>query len=219
MGANRIIETIIKTQRINQVKKLRFAIRYLTHKLFSGFHHLGWKVVFETNVTIRGARYMHLGNNVGIDSNAVLYVINHPKYKAKTPRLIIEDGTGIGIGAVILVLNLVHIKRNVMIGPNVVLADFNHSYQDVNLPIKTQGMGNGKPIIVEEGAWIGANVTICSGVTIGRNSVIGANSVVKDDIPGYSLAVGAPAKVVKKYNPKTQRWERIDKKQSTSPLK
>jgi acetyltransferase-like isoleucine patch superfamily enzyme len=191
------------------MKKLNFVIRYLIHKAFSKFQHLGWKVIFENNVTVRGAEYMCLRNNVNIDSNAVLYVIKHPKYNSKTPRLILEDGVGIGIGAVILVINSVHIKKDAMIGPNCVIADYDHSYQDINIPIHHQGLGNIKPIEIGEGAWIGANATIVSGVTIGKNVVIGANSVVTKDIPDYSVAIGIPAKVIKKYNHKTNTWQLV----------
>lgn len=194
------------------MKKLHFAIRYLIHKTFSRFRHLGWKVIFENNVTVRGARYMHLGDYVNIDSNAVLYVINHPKYNSKTPRLVLENGAGIGIGAVILVVNSVHIKKDAMVGPNCVITDYDHSYQNTNTPIRHQDLDNIKPVEIGEGAWIGANVTVASGVKIGKNAVIGANSVVTKNIPDYSVAVGIPAKVIKKYDPKTKKWERVGQK-------
>ena len=54
------------------------------------------------------------------------------------------------------------------------------------------------PVLIEDSVWIGDNVVVLSGVTIGKGSVIGANSVVTKDIPPYSMAVGCPAKVIKK---------------------
>ena len=133
----------------------------------------------------------------------------YEKYNSKTPRLIFEDGVGIGIGVVILAINSVRIKKDAMIGPNCVITDYDHNYQGINTPIRHQGLDNIKPVVIGEGAWIAANVTVASGVKIGKNVVIGANSVVTKDIPDYSVAVGIPAKVIKKYDPKTKKWERV----------
>ena len=194
------------------MKKLIIAFRYFKYKIFSRFYHLGWKVIFEKNVILRGTKYMKIGNHVNFDANSVIYVVKHPKYDTKKPRLIIEDEVGIGIGAVILTVNSIHIKKCAMIGPHTVIADYDHRYQDANVSIKNQGLINIKPVIIEEGAWIGANVTVCSGVTIGKNSVIGANSVVKSDIPDYSVAVGIPASVIKKYDPQKGKWVKVRRK-------
>ena len=68
-------------------------------------------------------------------------------------------------------------------------------------------MQNGK-VRIGSGSWIGENACIL-GVIIGKQCVIGANSVVTKDIPDYSVAVGIPAKVIKKYNFETQQWERV----------
>lgn len=191
------------------MKKLKFAIRYLTHKLFSGFHHLGWKVVFENNVVVRGTQHIHIGNYVTIDSNTMIYAVKSGVSQSTRPQIVIEDRAGISTGAVILAAKEVKIGKDAMVGPNTVIVDYDYHYENVETPIFDQGFNSIKPIRIGRGAWIGANVTICSGVTIGRNSVIGANSVVKDDIPDYSLAVGAPAKVVKQYSQKTKKWERV----------
>lgn len=62
------------------------------------------------------------------------------------------------------------------------------------------------PVEIGEGCWIGEKVTILPGVTIGKRCVIGANSVVTHDIPDYSIAVGSPAVVIKRYDFKEHRW-------------
>ena len=58
-----------------------------------------------------------------------------------------------------------------------------------------------KPVIIKEGAWIGAGAAIMKGVTVGKYAIIGSNSVVTKDIPDYSVAVGVPAKVIKYLDP------------------
>lgn len=89
----------------------------------------------------------------------------------------------------------IHIGRSVLIGPGVVLACAGHpihSEQRCSSALETS-----EPIIIEDGAWIGANSTVCGGVTIGEGSVIGAGSVVTSDIPKGVIAAGVPCKVLR----------------------
>lgn len=102
----------------------------------------------------------------------------------------------------------IQIKNNVLLASHIHFISNHHEYEDVYKPIKEQGDKSAK-IVVEENAWIGINVVIFSGVTIGRNSVIGTGSVVKNDIPPYSVAVGNPACVVKKYDFVKKEWVRV----------
>lgn len=90
------------------------------------------------------------------------------------------------------------IKDDVMIGSGVHMYVANHRYDLKDKNIIQQGHQLAKDICIEEGAWIGANAIILPGVTVGKNSVIGAGSVVTHDIPPFSIAVGSPARVIKK---------------------
>ena len=65
------------------------------------------------------------------------------------------------------------------------------------------------PIVIEDETWVGANVVILAGVTVGKHCIIAAGSVVTKDVPAYSVAVGNPARVVKKYNHQTNSWNKI----------
>ena len=82
------------------------------------------------------------------------------------------------------------IEDNVMIAANVQLISNNHDPYD-------RYVITCKPILIKEGAWIGAGATILPGVTIGKYAIIGANSIVSKNIPDYGVAVGSPAKVIK----------------------
>ncbi len=82
------------------------------------------------------------------------------------------------------------IEDDVQIAGNVSLLSNNHDLYDRQILLC-------KPILVQKGAWIGANVCILSGVSVGRYAVVGAGAVVTKDIPDYAVAVGNPAKVVK----------------------
>jgi acetyltransferase-like isoleucine patch superfamily enzyme len=71
-----------------------------------------------------------------------------------------------------------------------------------------QGIDNLKPVSIGRHTWLGQNAVILPGVSIGQHCVIGANSVVNRSIPDFSIAVGAPARVVKKLNRQGNQWEK-----------
>ncbi|WP_448700101.1 acyltransferase [Mucilaginibacter sp. AW1-3] len=118
----------------------------------------------------------------------------------------IGDRTIIGIGNVII--GPVKIGNDVMFAQNIVASGLNHGYEDVSLPPSVQKV-NTAQITIGDDVWIGANSIITAGVSIGKHAVIGGGSVVTKNIPEYTVAVGNPAKVVKKYNFELNTWERV----------
>lgn len=118
----------------------------------------------------------------------------------------IGDDTIIGIGNVII--GPVTVGNNVMFAQHVVLSGLNHGYEDIQHSPKAQPVSRRQIIIADE-VWIGANCVVLGGVTIGKHSIVGAGSVVTKNIPPYSVAVGNPAKVIRRYNRETKSWERI----------
>ncbi len=72
-----------------------------------------------------------------------------------------------------------------------------------------QGIRPPMPVSIGDRSWLGQNVCVLPGASIGEHCVIGANSVVTSPIPDFSVAVGAPARVIKRYNGKTGGWERV----------
>ena len=94
-----------------------------------------------------------------------------------------------------------------VLSPNVYISDVNHKHTDIMLPILDQGVSTRDEVIIEENCWIGINSVVMS--SIGRGSTIGANSVVIDVVPPFSLAVGNPATVKRMYNPMTKTWDSI----------
>lgn len=93
----------------------------------------------------------------------------------------------------------INIGNNVMFGPRVSIITALHPL-DVNK--RNSGLESGKPITIEDNVWLGANVVVNPGVTIGENSVIGSGSVVTRDIPANVLAVGNPCRVIRNLNEK-----------------
>ena len=91
----------------------------------------------------------------------------------------------------------VTIGDNVIIGPQNIIVDFDHLYENVNTPINQQGI-NRKTVVIEEDVWISSHCVITRGVRIGKGAVIGAGSVVTKSIPAYSVAGGIPGRIIKK---------------------
>ena len=118
------------------------------------------------------------------------------------PVLIGSDSL-IGIGAVLI--GPVTIGSHVIMAQHVVLSGLNHSYENVDIPIRDQPV-TVRPIVVEDECWIGANVTITAGVTIGRHSVVAGGSVVTRSVAPYTVVGGNPARVLKHYDPASGQW-------------
>lgn len=114
--------------------------------------------------------------------------------------------TRIGLGSVLI--GPIEIQNDVRIAQNVVLSGLNHSYEDISKPISQQAVTT-KPITIRDETWIGANVFVSAGVTIGKHCVVAGGSVVTKDVPDYCIVVGNPARIIKKYNAETGNWERI----------
>lgn len=120
--------------------------------------------------------------------------------------VIIGKHTIIGISNVII--GPVNIGDNVMFAQHVVVSGLNHGYKDINIPPSQQKV-ECNLISISDDVWIGANCVITAGVSIGKHSIVGAGSVVTKTIPDYCIAVGNPAKVIKKYSHTTNEWERV----------
>ncbi|WP_233260947.1 DapH/DapD/GlmU-related protein [Pedobacter sp. HMWF019] len=118
----------------------------------------------------------------------------------------IGDHTIVGLSNTII--GPVEIGNGVMLAQGIVISGLNHGYMDINQSPSTQKVVT-KKITVGDDVWVGANVVITAGVSIGKHSVIGGGSVVTKDVPEYAVVVGNPAKLVKKYNFESCIWEKV----------
>lgn len=103
------------------------------------------------------------------------------------------DRSGIGVGARI---SPCRIGNNVLMGPEVLIFDRNHRFQDPSRTIGSQGETASEPPVIGDDVWIGARVIILPGVEIGAGAILGAGSVVTKDVPIRAVVAGNPAKVV-----------------------
>jgi acetyltransferase-like isoleucine patch superfamily enzyme len=112
-------------------------------------------------------------------------------------RVRIGAGTFLNIGVMVAAAELVEIGEHCMFANGCFVTDASHRFDDPNLPVTWQGFTSKGPTRIGDNVWCGAHVVVTSGVTIGERCVIGANSVVTADIPAFSIAAGAPARVLR----------------------
>jgi acetyltransferase-like isoleucine patch superfamily enzyme len=112
-------------------------------------------------------------------------------------RVRIGEGTFLNRNVMVASQELVEIGAHCMLANGCFVSDANHRFDDPELPVTWQGFESKGPTRIGENCWLGAGVVVTSGVTIGKRCVIGANSVVTADIPPYSIAAGAPARVIR----------------------
>lgn len=160
----------------------------------------GKNVYVGKNVKFTGGKNILLGDNVSIRPGSNLFAGG---------VFSVGSGTEIGERCRFSGVKYIEIGQNVLFSPNVYITDCDHEYNDITKPIIHQGTVNkDNKVIIKDNAYIGINAVIVGNVTIGKGSVIGANSVVTHDIPDYCVAVGSPAKIIKRYNSETEMWER-----------
>ena len=114
----------------------------------------------------------------------------------------------------ITAMESVKIGNNVLLASKIYISDCSHgsysgdendSYPD---SIPHDRPLSSKPVAIEDNVWLGEFVSVLPGVTIGKGSIVGANSVVSKNLPPYVIAVGTPAKPIKKFNFETNKWEK-----------
>jgi acetyltransferase-like isoleucine patch superfamily enzyme len=160
---------------------------------------------------LRGKNYMSIesGFTTGVGCRLEAYPVGENKVLHIGKNVQINDYVHISA------MENVTIGENVLIASKVFISDLNHGSYGTNdihdspdIPPDKRKL-YAKPVIIEDNVWLGEFVSVLSGVTIGKGTIVGANSVVSKNLPPYVIAVGTPAKVVKKYNFETRRWERV----------
>lgn len=152
------------------------------------------------------AGQMKLGDGVIIRKDVWL---NIPSENDGRLKLFIGDNCVIGSRSTISAKNSICLEQDVITAASVLIQDHNHAYEDISRPIRTQGVTAGGRIRIEQGCWIGQGAAIvCSTgeLVIGRNSVVGANAFVNKSYPPYSVIVGNPARVTRRYDSLKNAW-------------
>ncbi len=185
----------------------RIRTRLFTLLLCNEFKEFGAGARIVPPFRFYGLNSMSVGEGVMINRDCWLQTVCHDARDGEA-KLVIRSHADLGMGAHISAARQVVIGERVLFGRNVYISDHAHAYRDIEVPIMSQGIDGIAPVSIGSRTWLGQNVVVLPGVTIGEHCVIGANSVVNSFVPGYSVAAGAPARVVRHFNPDTRMWER-----------
>ena len=179
---------------------------WMSYSWKKGFRQFGENSEIGYPGKITYPNHIDIGDNCLILSNCR---IENFKYIDNSPEIILGNHCVIGYYFTILNASKVILGDDVLIASHVLITSENHSMNpESNESYISQPLIS-KPVIIGDGCWIGEKSCILPGVTIGKKSIIGAGSVVTKSIPDYCIAVGNPAKVVKKYSFETHKWETV----------
>jgi galactoside O-acetyltransferase len=132
---------------------------------------------------------LEIGHGFRVLRNAVVNTVT------PTGQIVIGRNVHLGEASMITAAALVEIGDDVVIGPQSIIVDSDHCWEDLSQPISVQGM-RGQPIRIEPGVWLGAHVTVLGGVTIGRGAIVGAGAVVTKDVAAETIVGGVPARPI-----------------------
>ena len=161
---------------------------------------------------IRGKKYIKYGKNFTTGTGCRIEAY---KFFSDSPKLIIGNNVQINDYVHLACGQSLIIEDDVLIASKVYISDINHgNYSGENQSFPEEKAKNrkifSKTVKICENVWIGENAIILPGIEIGKNSIIGAGSVVTKNVPENCIVAGNPAKIIKKYNFGNKKWERIN---------
>lgn len=171
------------------------------------YKSLGKGSIISSPLKVEGKKNICIGNCV---------IIKYKSWIASLPltgsvECLLEFGDGCSIGNFnhIFATQKVVLGKNVLTADKVYISDNVHSFENILIPIKNQPILQNGEVYIGDGSWIGENACIL-GCSIGKNCVIGANAVVTKDVPDYSVVVGIPARIIKRYSLEEGIWRKTD---------
>lgn len=204
----RLMSTFIKEPYLNKLYLISNGYHMLKtilyYRLF--FKSIGKKTIIRKPLLLLNTQYIDIGKKVLIRDNVRLEVIC---LENEIPHLSIGDNTNIEQNVHIVCHDSVIIGADVSITANCAIVDVTHPYNILNKKIGYCISSESSKVIIGDGTFIGIGSVILPNVIIGKRVVIGANSVVVNNIPDYSIAVGNPARVIKRFNQETNKWEKV----------
>lgn len=200
-----------KIQLVNNfvVHKAMIIVTFLKYKLRVG--KLGHGVIIYKPLRFKEIKYLYMEESSRIYKGSRIECITKWGNEKYSPIIKIGEKTSVEQFLHLTCANKIVIGKNVVISANVLITDINHSYEKIHMNAISQAL-EVKEVSIGDYSFIGMGSKIMPGTKIGKNCIIGANSIVVGEIPDYCVAVGTPAKIIKKYNFEKKVWEKISKK-------
>lgn len=185
--------------------KIDTIIRSVGNRLYSVYQKLinpflGRHSILRYPFHLVGGQYIKVGRNFSCQRRVRIEAIRDKQYYKGIPIIEIGNHVQINWDCHIGAINRVLIGSNVLIGSKVMIIDHQHgeiTKAALSVPPAYRPLWSKGPIIIEDNVWIGEGAVVLPNVKIGKNSIVGANSVVTKSIPPNSVAVGNPAKVIR----------------------
>lgn len=175
---------------------------YYTLWISTQFKDFGSNSGINKPIYLRGGKYITIGDSFHCDHRLRLDAIDSYNNQTFTPSIIIGNNVTIQKDCHIGAINKIVIGNNVLMASKIFISDHAHgdtSISSVSLPPLDRPLTSKGPIFINNNVWIGEGAVILSGVTIGENSIIGANAVVTKSVPKNCVVAGNPARIIKEF--------------------
>lgn len=191
----------------------------LCQLLYLGIYKIRTKFLFKEArlirfpIDVRGRQFMSIakGFTTGVGCRLEAYPIGNHK------SLFISKNVQINDYVHITAMKRVSLGNNVLLASKIYISDCSHGNYDGNMPqsspleIPSKRPLTSNPVTIEDNVWLGESVSVLPGVTIGKGTIVGANAVVSKSLPSFVIAVGIPAKPIKRFDFDTRTWVKYNK--------
>jgi len=185
------------------INKILWTIRALVYKPFFGM--FGFPSYIGKPIILSNTRKFFIGKRVRIFPFSRMEVVDEKS------SIVFEDNISIGQYFHIISKGKLVIGQNTTISANVLITNIDHEYQEIDKHILNQPLIT-KHTQIGENCFIGYGAVIQAGTILGKQCIVGANAVVRGHFPDYSVIVGIPAKIIKRYDPKLKLWRKTNNK-------
>ena len=213
---------VIKLFKIIKYKGVLFLIGQVVKRVYFWFYEKKFSsasgIYLKKGFWIAGHKYISIGNNFRGGYSLRLEAILSYSGQKFNPVVTIGDNVFINDYVHIGCINSIEIGNNVLMASKIFISDHNHGYygsdecdlhQSPEVPPAGRLLSENSSVFIGDNVWLGESVSVLAGSSIGRGSIIGANSVVSGRIPPFSIAVGSPAVVIKKYCNVSEVWKSV----------
>jgi acetyltransferase-like isoleucine patch superfamily enzyme len=190
--------------RVHSARLLRATAKALTPPPPWSYAAFGDESIVVPPARIENPGQIRIGAGVLIHEHAWLLV--RTTSESVPAALTIGDRTILGRFAKLVSFGSISIGADVILAERVYISDVEYEPTSLDVHPDQHPLTTPRPVVLETGAFVGVGVIVKPGVTIGERAYIGAGAIVTEDVPAHSVAVGQPARVIRRYDPDTDSW-------------